>query len=167
MDRIEIVAAANPGEIEQVRSLFQAYAAWLDVDLCLQDFGRELAALPGSYAPPRGRLLLARAGGEAAGCVGLRPLDHDRCEMKRLWVEPGFAGRGIGRRLAETIVAAGRALGYRAMRLDTLPDRQKAARHLYRSLGFREITDHPPEGVATFELTYRPATDPSNQSARS
>ena len=86
---------------------FAAYADWLGVDLCFQGFERELAELPGCYAPPSGRLLIARVGGDVVGCVGLRPLEPGVCEMKRLWVEPGFSGAGIGRRLAETIVAGG------------------------------------------------------------
>ena len=138
----------------RVRRLFRAYADWLAVDLCFQDFERELADLPGCYAPPAGRLLIARVGGEVAGCVGLRPLEPSVCEMKRLWVEPGFAGRGIGRALAEAVVAAARTIGYERMRLDTLPDRMPAAQHLYASLGFREIPpyyDNPLPGVVMLE----------------
>ena len=101
------------------------------VDLCFQGFERELAELPGAYAPPEGRLLIARVGGDVVGCVGLRPLEPGICEMKRLWVEPGFGGRGIGRALAESIVAAAREIGYERMRLDTLPERMPAAQHLY------------------------------------
>ena len=89
------------------------------------------------------------------GCVGLRPLEPGMCEMKRLWVEPGFGGRGIGRALAESIVAAAREIGYERMRLDTLPERMPAAQHLYRSLGFREIPpyyDNPLPGVTMLEL---------------
>ena len=125
------------------------------VDLCFQGFERELAELPGAYAPPEGRLLIARVGGDVVGCVGLRPLEPGICEMKRLWVEPGFGGRGIGRALAESIVAAAREIGYERMRLDTLPERMPAAQHLYRSLGFREIPpyyDNPLPGVTMLEL---------------
>jgi ribosomal protein S18 acetylase RimI-like enzyme len=142
-------------DIERVRRLVRAYADWLDVDLCFQDFERELAELPGCYAAPAGRLLIARVGGEVAGCVGLRPLEPGVCEMKRLWVEPGFAGRGIGRALAERIVAAARQIGYRRMRLDTLPARMPAAQHLYAALGFREIPPYyhnPLAGVVMLEL---------------
>ncbi|MGI9493522.1 MAG: GNAT family N-acetyltransferase [Geminicoccaceae bacterium] len=152
---IHIFQATTPDHIEHCRRLFRAYTAWLNVDLCFQDFEGELARLPGIYAPPRGRLLLAKAGTEIAGCVGLRPLDEDVCEMKRLWVEPGFGGRGIGRRLAEAIVDAGRELGYRTIRLDTFPKRLKAAGHIYETLGFKEIPDYyhnPLEGVVMYEL---------------
>lgn len=158
LDDVRIVEAIGPEDIAEIRRLFRAYADWLNVDLCFQEFDAELATLPGKYAPPRGRLLLAKAGDDVAGCVGLRPLDDSICEMKRLWVEPGFGGRGIGRSLAEAIVEAGRDLGYRAMRLDTMPKRLKAAGHIYDALGFKEIPDYyhnPLEGVVMFELDLR------------
>jgi ribosomal protein S18 acetylase RimI-like enzyme len=150
-----LVDAASPDELAAVRRLFRAYADWLAVDLCFQDFERELATLPGAYGPPQGRLLLAKVGGEAAGCVALRPLQPGICEMKRLWVEPGFAGFGLGRELAETIIATAREAGYERMRLDTLPARMPAAQHLYRTLGFVEIPPYyhnPLDGVVMLEL---------------
>ena len=155
MSECELVEAHAPEDMAPVRRLFRAYADWLDVDLCFQDFERELAELPGCYAPPAGRLLIARAGGVVAGCVGLRPLEPGVCEMKRLWVEPGFGGRGIGRALAERIIAAAREIGYRRMRLDTIPARMPAAQHLYATLGFREIPAYyhnPLAGVVMLEL---------------
>ena len=150
-----LVEATTPEDLAQVRRLFRAYADWLGVDLCFQGFERELAELPGAYAPPGGRLLIARVGSDAVGCVGLRPLEPGACEMKRLWVEPGFGGHGIGRRLAEAIVAAARAIGYQRMRLDTIPARMPAAEHLYAALGFREIPPYyhnPLDGVVMLEL---------------
>jgi GNAT superfamily N-acetyltransferase len=150
-----LAEAHSPEDLAQVRRLFRAYADWLEVDLCFQGFERELAELPGCYAPPAGRLLVAKVGGEVAGCVGLRPLEPGVCEMKRLWVEPGFAGRGIGRALAEAVVAAARDIGYRRMRLDTIPARMPAAQHLYAALGFREIPAYyhnPLAGVVMLEL---------------
>ena len=147
--------ATGTEDVAAARRLFRAYADWLAVDLCFQDFERELAILPGAYAPPQGRLLLARVGGEAAGCVALRPLEPGVCEMKRLWIEPGFAGAGLGRDLAEAIVTAARQAGYQRMRLDTIPERMQAAQHLYRSLGFAEIPpyyDNPLPGVVMLEL---------------
>ena len=155
MTAIDIVEATAPGDIDHCRRLFRAYTDWLNVDLAFQGLEAELAGLPGFYAPPRGRLLLAKAGDEAAGCVGLRPLEDEICEMKRLWVEPGFNGHGLGRRLAEAIVDAGRDLGYKAMRLDTMPTRLKAAGHIYDSMGFKQIPDYyhnPLPGVAMYEL---------------
>jgi ribosomal protein S18 acetylase RimI-like enzyme len=148
-----------PEELAQVRRLFRAYADWLAVDLCFQNFERELAELPGCYAPPSGRLLVARVAGDVAGCVGVRPLEPGLCEMKRLWVDPGFAGHGIGRALAEAIIGAARAIGYQRMRLDTIPDRMPAAQHLYASLGFREIPAYyhnPLGGVVMLELALDP-----------
>jgi putative acetyltransferase len=135
MDDMNICQAITQEEIAQARCLFEEYAAWLNVDLCFQGFAFELAGLPGLYAAPRGRLLLALAGDEAAGCVALRPLDGDICEMKRLFVRPAFRGHGVGRILAERVIAEARSIGYSTMKLDTLPI-MRAATYLYESLGF-------------------------------
>jgi ribosomal protein S18 acetylase RimI-like enzyme len=117
-----------------VRTLFREYGDRLGVDLSFQDFEDELAGLPGDYE----RVLVARVDGEPAGCVALRPLDAGVCEMKRLYVRPSYRGSGLGRALAEAVIAAARDLGYVRMRLDTLPSMGEAL-GLYRSLGFREI----------------------------
>jgi GNAT superfamily N-acetyltransferase len=148
-----IAAASGPEDMDAARRLFRAYAAWLAVDQCFQGFAEELARLPQPYAPPAGRLLLARVGDSIAGCVALRPLEPGVAEMKRLWVEPGFAGAGLGRALAERAIADARAIGYRTIRLDTIPARMPAAQHLYRSLGFRENPAYDAGGgVARLEL---------------
>lgn len=150
---MEIVDGHTADRVPIVRRLFEEYAAALDVDLAFQDFDRELAELPGTYAPPQGRLLLAVAD-EAAGCVGLRPFSADVCEMKRLFVREAYRGTGLGRRLAEAIVAAGREAGYERMRLDTLPSMAEA-RALYRSIGFVEIEAYranPVHGTSYMEL---------------
>lgn len=155
LEDVVISPARGAGDLDAARRLFRAYAAWLEVDLCFQGFDAELRDLPGDYAPPAGRLLLARTGGEVAGCVALRPLGPGISEMKRLWVEPGFAGVGIGRALAERILAEARAIGYAKMRLDTIAARMPAAQHVYASLGFREIPpyyDNPLDGVVMLEL---------------
>jgi len=152
---VGLAQAVGPHDLETARRLFRAYAEWLAVDLCFQGFEQELAGLPGAYAPPSGRLLLARVADEAVGCVGLRALKPGICEMKRLWVEPGFGGRGLGRALADATIEAARQIGYRRMRLDTIPDRMPAAQHLYRSLGFVEIPPYyhnPLPGVVMLEL---------------
>ena len=134
--------------------LFREYQAWLGVPLDFQDFEAELAALPGAYAPPHGALLLAESAGVPVGCVALRPLDDGICEMKRLYVDEGWRGAGLGRALARSIIDAARAAGYRAMRLDTL-ERLGAANRLYRELGFRPCAPYchnPLEGAVFMEL---------------
>jgi GNAT superfamily N-acetyltransferase len=132
---MQICQASSPDQIGLVRTLFEEYAASLEIDLCFQRFADELARLPGIYAPPRGRLLLARSHDATVGCAALRPLEETICELKRMYVRPSFRSQGIGRALAEAIVAAAREIGYSKMRLDTLTE-MTAARRLYESLGF-------------------------------
>jgi len=141
-------------ESDDVRALLRAYAASLPFELDFQDFDRELAGLPGAYAPPRGALLVARIGGAVAGCVALRPLAGDSCEMKRLFVLPSARGTGLGRRLATAIVTEARRLGYARMRLDTTPG-METAQALYEELGFVETepyTHNPVPGTRFLEL---------------
>jgi len=132
---MQICQATTPDQIAAIRALFQEYAAWLRVDLCFQSFAEELASLPGAYAPPQGRLLLATAPDGPAGCIALRPAGSNSCEMKRLFVRPAYQGQGLGRVLAQQIVSDARAIGYSTMVLDTLPFMYGAI-HLYTSLGF-------------------------------
>jgi putative acetyltransferase len=118
---IEITEALDPAAIAAARTLFQEYQKALDVDLSFQGFATEVDTLPGEYASPRGRLLLARDGDAVAGCVAMRPLAGDTCEMKRLYVTPWFRAAGVGRLLAERVIAEARSAGYTRMFLDTLP----------------------------------------------
>ena len=144
-NNLVIRQAATAADMESARSLFLEYAAWLQIDLCFQSFSQELAGLPGSYAPPAGRLLLAEDG-ETAGCVALRRLSVEpsgtACELKRLWVRSGFRGRHVGRALTEEALAAARAIGYRQIKLDTLLAIMPAAVALYRDLGFTDCAPY-------------------------
>jgi putative acetyltransferase len=151
---VNYVQAQFDDDLEVVRALFKEYALSLGIDLDFQDFDRELAGLPGGYAPPAGRLILARQEEQVLGFVGLRKFSGKICEMKRLYVRPGFRGKGIGRGLARAVIAEAREIGYRRMRLDTLPWMDGAIA-LYRSLGFKEIESYrhnPIEGARFMEL---------------
>lgn len=152
---ITIIQAETPGQIETARLLFREYEAWLGMDLCFQGFEEELRSLPGKYAAPGGRLLLAYEDEKPAGCIALRELEDGVCEMKRLFVRDEFRGSGLGLRLVEMVIAEARAEGYLKMRLDTFPPKMGKAVGLYESHGFREIApyyDNPHSGVLFMEL---------------
>lgn len=139
---MKIAAVATPGlQLEAVRALFVEYAESLGFSLCFQGFDEELRTLPGAYAPPQGVLLLATVDGLPAGCVGVRPFDEGRCEIKRLYTRLSCRGSGLGRRLAEDALVFARRNGYRQMLLDTLPQ-MAAAQVLYRGLGFRDCAPY-------------------------
>jgi carbonic anhydrase len=153
---MKLIQATSPEEIALARQLFEEYASWLEINLCFQNFDKELASLPGDYALPRGRLFLAIEDDQLAGCVALRPLPDRACEMKRLYVRPTFRGRGLGRKLVATILEAAREIGYERMLLDTLPGKMAQALAMYRRLGFKEIAayyENPVEGATFMELS--------------
>jgi putative acetyltransferase len=152
---MNLIQAQSAEQVSRARELFEEYAAGLGINLCFQNFDKELAELPGPYLPPSGRLFLAFKVDLAAGCVALRKIGDGVCEMKRLYVRPEFRGTGLGRRLAETVIEAAREIGYGRMRLDTLPGKMDRAIAMYRSLGFKEIEpyyNNPVEGAAFMEL---------------
>ena len=151
---LQIIPAHSQEHLEAIRELFTEYSHSLDIDLCFQGFTQELAELPGRYVTPEGRLLLMLEGATMAGCVALRKIGDGTCEMKRLYLRPGFRRRGAGRLLAAAIIDAAREIGYQRMRLDTLPS-MKQAIALYRSIGFRQIEpyyENPAAGTIFMEL---------------
>ena len=133
--------AVSAADMATARELFLEYQADIGVDLCFQGFQEELATLPGAYARPSGRLLLAEDGSGVLGCVGLRALQGGDAEMKRLYVRPAARGTHLGRRLVSTVLDEARAAGYRRVLLDTLPTMHEAIA-LYRSLGFTEVAPY-------------------------
>jgi ribosomal protein S18 acetylase RimI-like enzyme len=156
----EIVPAQNTRFLELAKLLFKEYAASLGIDLSFQHFEEELANLPAGYMPPEGYLLLATVGEQAAGCVAVRKLEDDICEMKRLYVKPQFRSMKIGKALAEAAIEEAKRLEYKLMRLDTLPAMAEAQKS-YLSLGFKKIAPYrfnPVEGTVYMELKLSPVS---------
>ncbi len=162
MEMLEIIQAETREQIATAREMMVEYATWLEFNLCFQGFEEEMRTLPGKYAPPAGRLLLALWDGKPAGVIALRPLEEPGvCEMKRLFVRPEFRGHEIGRALAERVIAEAVEIGYERMRLDTVPGKMDRAIAMYREMGFAEIAPYysTPVGQTLFmELALRPAT---------
>lgn len=149
MNALSIRHATGESDIAVARRLFEEYAAWIAIDLSFQNFPEELRLLPGEYAAPGGTLLLAWVEARPAGCVAVRRVDEDACEMKRLYVRDSFRGLSVGERLAREAMAWARAAGYHRMLLDTLPS-MRSAHRLYERLGFMEIPPYrfnPVEGA--------------------
>jgi putative acetyltransferase len=154
------ILEATREHIPAVRERLREYAAWLKVDLCFRGFGKELAELPGDYAAPRGRLLVACDGAHVVGCAALRPLEGRDGEMKRLFVMPAYRGQDVARKLAEKLVSETNVLGYRRILLDTL-DFMVPARALYASLGFKEVSAYyhnPIPGAVYLAKKLQPAS---------
>ena len=157
---LTILQAETAEDITTARQLIEEYAAWLEFKLCFQGFEEEMRSMPGKYAPPAGRLLLALWDGKSAGVIALRPLEEPGvCEMKRLYVRPEFRGHQIGRILAERVIAEAAEIGYSRMRLDTISGKMDSAIAMYRALGFAEINPYyqTPVGETLFmELALKP-----------
>ncbi len=152
---LHLELAASPQQIELARTLFQEYGASLGFSLCFQGFDKELADLPGDYAPPKGRLLIGYIDNQPAGCVALHQFEDGISEMKRLYVRPEFRGKRVGLALAKAIIDAAREIGYDRMRLDTVPSEMADAVKMYGRLGFREIAPYranPQPGTLYMEL---------------
>ena len=151
---LEIKQAETAEEIEVTRVIFREYETWLGMSLCFQSFDEELANLPGKYAPPDGRLFLARHDEEIAGCIALRPLEEEICEMKRLFLRESARGKGVGVAMIERVIADACEIGYERMRLDTYPPKMGKAVSLYEAHGFYAIPPYyhnPHEGVLFME----------------
>jgi len=151
---LSIAPIEAPRDIVEMRAMFREYEAFLNVGFCFPGFERELAGLPGEYAPPQGALFKATVASRVAGCVALRPVQDGVCEMKRLFVRPDYRGLGLGRKLAERIVLEAKRIGYARMRLDTF-EFLSGAIHIYKDLGFTQIGsyyDDPRTEVLYWEL---------------
>lgn len=154
---VRIESAETPEFVAMIRQLFVEYSQSLEVDLCFQGFAEELTRLPGDYARPAGRLMLAFDEKQAIGCGALRPIGGSTCEMKRLYVRPAFRGKGAGGALIEALIGSAKQIGYEKVRLDTLPS-MTTALAIYRSLGFKEIAPYranPVGGALFFELVLK------------
>jgi GNAT superfamily N-acetyltransferase len=154
---MEIVEADSPQRVAQIRELFQEYWDSFGFTPCFQHFDEELAALPGAYVPPKGRLALALVDDRAAGCIALRPIDPGACEMKRLYVRPPFRGQGVGIALVRWIIEQATTIGYTTMFADTMPVMQRALA-MYDSLGFQRIDAYAGDatpGAVYLELALR------------
>jgi len=154
----KIIQAETVEEIEQARELFREYETWLALDLCFQNFEEELKNLPGKYAAPTGGLFLITVENQTAGCAALRKFDDEICEMKRLFVRDDFRGSGLGKMLIERLIKEAKEIGYKKMRLDTLPGKMPQAVKLYESHGFQKIKpyyENPHEATLFMELVLK------------
>ena len=151
---MQIVVAETSDHIDGTRALFREYWESFGFTPCFQDFDRELEELPGAYAGPRGRLALAVVDGGIAGCVAIRPIDDERCELKRLYVRPEYRGKGVGLKLVMWAVVAALSCGYKEMLADTMPVMERAL-EMYDRIGFQRVDaygDEPAEGAIALRL---------------
>lgn len=159
-----IIPVRLEDDLAVTKDLFYEYTTWLNIDLNFQSFAAEMATFPGKYTPPTGELLLAKSSqGAPIGCVALRGLAQNICEMKRLFVKDSAKGLGVGKSLVQAVIDSARNLGYKYMRLDSLPS-MGAALKLYRSMGFVEVAAYyetPLADTVFLELDLGHATDAS------
>ena len=151
---MKLVFVESEKHLTSIRELFLEYAESLGFSLCFQNFDKELANLPGDYSPPDGRLILALDENKPIGCVALRKLEKDICEMKRLYIKPEMRGIGLGEQLVRTVIDEAVKIGYMKMRLDTVP-KMKEAIDLYSKIGFKEVgpyRENPIEGAMYMEM---------------
>jgi len=141
-ESLSFIQPSSQIELESARALLREYEASLEISLCFQNFEKELADLPGKYSPPSGRLLLAYVDNQLAGSVALRKHDEDTCEMKRLFLRPGFRGLGLGKALVVKIIDEAKSIGYKRMCLDTIPGKMDSAIALYEAMGFQDISPY-------------------------
>jgi len=154
--QIDIRQAEGEDDIEMARGLFLEYQASIDVDLGYQGFTDEVASLPGAYAAPRGRLLLAEVDGVTCACIALRPLNETTCEIKRLYVRPSHRGLGLGRTMVTRVLEEAQAIGYGQVYLDTLPSMSEATA-IYVSFGFEDVPPYrfsPVPGTRFMAITF-------------
>lgn len=151
---IELIHPSHPKEISEVKKLIQEYGQSLKINLSLQDFKKELNELPGKYSAPRGTLIMVKVNGKSAGCVALKEMNQDSCEMKRLYVRNEFRGQGIGKLMVTQLIKEAKELKYTYMNLDTLPGMLRA-QEIYKSYGFYDVNPYvynPVDGVRYMEL---------------
>ncbi|MFC3809853.1 tRNA pseudouridine(38-40) synthase TruA [Lacihabitans lacunae] len=149
------IIEAKQEDLETVKSLFKEYQEFLGFSLCFQGFEEELKSLPAPYNSPTGALIVAKYEDEIIGVVGVKKLDGQTCEMKRLYLKPKYQGYGIGKALAVTIIEKAKDLGYKTMKLDTLI-RLKSAVEIYKKLGFEETeayNQNPESDIIYLEKT--------------
>ena len=143
MEPVLKIWVAGSDDYPLVEGLMREYIDWLPLDASdLQDVEREMSEVSVEYGPPKGLAVLAALDDDLAGVAGVRRISIGVAELKRMWVRPTARRRGVGRWLADRAIAEARAMGYRSVRLDTISDVRSEANHLYKSLGFDDVSPY-------------------------